>query len=760
MDKRKIYLSVFAFGFSAMAIQIVLMRELLVVFYGNELTYGIMLASWLFWIAAGSLAARIKRFEEEIFHILLLSISIIAPATIYLIRDTRNILGVSAGELIGLLPMALSTFILLAPACLVFGSLFAVSCRLAAREPHATAGSTGNIYAAESLGAFAGGLGFNFLLVYILSPLQIALFCGLLNIIAVTAMADRKKAPIRWGATFVFMCCVAIYILTGSGAADFRMREMQWKGLELIAVRDSKYGNIALARLGSQLNLFENGLLTAATKDPLTAEESVHYALLEHPAPDRVLLIGGALNGALDEVLKEPVKSVDCVELDPDTTDLVKESYGDTLPKGRVSPLLACLSDRRVKMHYLDARLFVKERVRAQDAKYDVIILTLPNPYTAQINRFYSLEFYREVRRLLDARGIFSFGVTSSADYISGDQAQFLGCIYKTLKGEFTDIKILPGGTAFFFASPSGNILTYDYKVLEGRITERNLNLNFVNRHYLPDKFQTMRIEYLEKAVKDAYHGARINRDFKPIGYFYDMVLWSARLTHSSRLKDFFKKMDEINPNVIAVILLAAFAGLSVFQRFSRRSKNMAVVLSIGTTGFSTMLLQVVIIIAFQVIFGYVYQKIGLIFASFMLGLAGGSLIAVKLTGKNGDFRAIYRKTQLALCIYSFALPFVLRIPVAGEIIFSLLPAVAGIIGGMQFPLANKICAANVKDAGKIAGSLYGVDLIGACAGALVTSAFFIPVFGIEATCYLTGLLNALVFGLLLNENQLFLSKT
>ena len=273
MAKRKIYFLVFAFGFSAMAIQIVLMRELLVVFYGNELTYGIMLASWLFWIAAGSLAARFKRFEEEIFHILLLSISIIAPATIYLIRDTRNILGVSAGELIGLLPMALSTFILLAPACLVFGSLFAVSCRLAAREPHATAGSTGNIYAAESLGAFAGGLGFNFLLVYILSPLQIALFCGLLNIVAVTVIADRKKAPIRWGATFVFMCYVAIYILTGSGAADFRMREMQWKGLELIAVRDSKYGNIALARLGSQLNLFENGLVTAATKDPLTAEE-------------------------------------------------------------------------------------------------------------------------------------------------------------------------------------------------------------------------------------------------------------------------------------------------------------------------------------------------------------------------------------------------------------------------------------------------------------------------------------------------------
>lgn len=764
MDKRKIYFSVFAFGFAAMAVQILLMRELLVVFYGNELTYGIMLASWLFWIAVGSLAARFKRFGEEIFHILLLSISIIAPATIYLIRDIRNILGVSAGELIGFLPMALLTFILLAPVCLVFGSLFSTSFALlgkAGLASHdssestaaASAAAVGKVYTIESLGAVFGGLAFNFLLVYILSPLQIALSCGLLNIIAVTLMADRKKAPIRWGATFVFMCYVAVYILMGSGLADLRMRQMQWKGLELIAVRDSKYGNITLTRLGSQLNLFENGLLTAATGDPLTAEESVHYALLEHPAPSRVLLIGGALNGALDEVLKEPVKSVDCVELDPETTDLAKERYPASLLKG--------LDDARTKIHYLDGRLFVKNLGRQAHTGYDVIILTLPNPYTAQINRFYSLEFYREVKRLLDARGIFSFGVTSSADYISGEQAQFLGCIYKTLKREFTDIKILPGDTAFFFASPSGNILTYDHKILEARIIERNLDLNFVNRHYLPDKFQAMRIEYLEKAVRDAARGrARINRDFKPIGYFYDMVLWSARLTHSSRLKDFFKKMDEINPNaiavIIAVILLAVFAGLSV----SRRSKNAAVVFSIGTTGFSTMLLQVVIIIAFQVIFGYVYQKIGLIFASFMLGLVGGSLMAVKLIGKNGDFREIYRKMQLALCVYAFALPFLLRIQVAGEMMFSLLPAVAGIIGGMQFPLANKICVADVKDAGKIGRLIYGMDLFGACAGALVTSAFFIPVFGIEITCYLTGLLNAVALGLLLARDQLFLSKT
>jgi len=41
-------------GFSAVIGQIVLMRELIVVFNGNEISLGIMLATWLFWTAAAT----------------------------------------------------------------------------------------------------------------------------------------------------------------------------------------------------------------------------------------------------------------------------------------------------------------------------------------------------------------------------------------------------------------------------------------------------------------------------------------------------------------------------------------------------------------------------------------------------------------------------------------------------------------------------------------------------------------------------------
>ena len=50
-------------GFTSVIAQIVLMRELIVVFYGNEISLGIMLVGWLLWTAlgsglAGKLAAR------------------------------------------------------------------------------------------------------------------------------------------------------------------------------------------------------------------------------------------------------------------------------------------------------------------------------------------------------------------------------------------------------------------------------------------------------------------------------------------------------------------------------------------------------------------------------------------------------------------------------------------------------------------------------------------------------------------------------
>lgn len=758
---QNLYLAVMSFGFASMAAQILLLRELMVVFYGNELSAGIVLASWLLWVSLGSLIpnklldyveskTKFKGITTPLFHILLVSIVFIAPFTIYLIRNSRNILCVAPGEIIGILPMTVLSFVLLAPVCMVFGSLFALSCRLAMKDSPGQYEEAGRIYLWEAFGAVAGGLFFNFVLVRLFAPVQIALLCGSVTIASVLAIADKGRSKAKWFATLLIMAMALFFAFFGAAKFDFLLRKAQWGQLTLVSSTDSIYGNIALTKLDSQFNLFENGLLVASTNDPLTAESSVHYALLEHPEPKNVLLIGGSLAGSLDEVLKHPVENVDCIELDPEMIETAKTHYPEES--------LKAFNDGRVKLHLIDARLFVKNRPRHGSVKYDVIILTLPNPFTAQINRFYSLEFFREAGLILDKNGVFSFCLSSSENYISPLQGKFLASIYRTLKEEFADVKIIPGYAAVFLASPSSGILTYDRGLLIARYDERRLDLGYVNRYYLPDRFNPERIEYL-RGIVEKPAGADINRDFRPIGYFYDMVLWSSQ--YSPAAIEYLVKLGNLGGKTAGLALLIIFIMLLALQLSAPGLKNLGVVLSVGATGFSGMLLQIAVILAFQVIYGYVYYNIGIIFASFMAGVVFGSALAVRILKTTRDPINIYRISQFLLAAYSFLIPFIFFFTAlycrdgafssaAGKAILSMLPGLAGLAGGLQFPLAAKICMGRKASGARVAGFLYGVDLFGACAGALLTSAAIIPVMGIDSACYLTGLLNILILALLI----------
>ena len=70
---------------------------------------------------------------------------------------------------------------------------------------------------------------------------------------------------------------------------------------------------------------------------------------------------------------------------------------------------------------------------------------------------------------------------------------------------------------------------------------------------------------------------------------------------------------------------------------------------------------------------------------------------------------------------------------------FPLITLLAGFLGGMDFPLAAELTKGSV---GRVAGLIYGADLVGACLGAFLSSALLIPVLGIPQTCYVVALLS------------------
>jgi len=748
-------------GLTSMIGQIIIIRELIVVFYGNELSLGIILASWFFWIAFGSLVlgrlVDFIPFKEKLLSYLQLALSILIPLNIFFIRLIKSILKIPAGKIIGLTQMLGSSFVSLSLVCALLGLIFILISKIAAKDNNLAPKQVGRIYLLEGLGASIGGLIYAFFLIKTYTSFQNALILGNLNLIT-SILFSRNIVQLIY--LIIFSTTV---MFNWPKHIDGFTRSLQVKPLKLIENADSIYGNISVTKLGNQHSFYENGTLMFTEGDSSTSEESVHYAMLEHPEPKKILLIGGGTGGSINQILKHKVDRIDYVELDP---LIISLSQKYLLP----------LTDDRVNIIHMDGRLFVKQLPLTlpspqsgedkNGGKYDVVILNLPDPYTASLNRFYSLEFFKEVKQILESRGIFSFGLLSSENYISPENAVYLSCIYNTLKKEFSDIKILPGGTITFIASTEPNMLTHDANILIKRLKERNIKTKFVREYYLPFKLDPLRIKYVESAIAK-FKNTKINTDFKPIGYLYHAILWISFFDATRNLLPY---IDKINIGIFILIAFAIFIITLLAQKLTRASLKFPVLVSIGASGMSQICFQVIIILAFQFIYGYMYYQIGLILTSFMIGLTLGSFLITKIMEKIEDERLLYIKTQAWLSIYPLILAITLATiakinqakPGTGNMLqlaFVIMPVIGGFIGGFQFPLANKIWLKDSKDIGKTTGLLYGIDLLGSCAGGLIPGIILIPILGILQTCVFLSVINIFIFILLSNSRPCFIQK-
>lgn len=730
-------------GFTSLLAQIVLIRELLVLFYGNELSLGIILACWLWWTAIGSglLGRIVDKLKNTlaVFLITQIILSLLLPATFLASRALRILLQIPPGELIGPLPMIYSTFVVLAPLGLCLGFLFTLTCRIYSQNIDQADIAIGRSYLFEGIGAALAGILFTYLLVKLLLPWQMLLFTAGINLIIAVILCFYE---FKFNKIFVVGGVGVVLLLVLSGNLPFIVDKIEseslnwrWSGLSVIDSKDSPYGNITLTRHGEQASLWGNGLLIFSYPDLLSAEESVHFALLEHPQPFRVLLIGaGVGGGSLVEALKHPsVGVVDYVELDPLSIELGQKA----LPSDKRK----VLQDKRVNIHHQDGRFFIKKTTN----KYDMVIINLPEPYTAQLNRFYTREFFQEVKSILTESGIISLSFTSSENYLSLELAQFLGSIYFSLKDIFPQVIALPGDSNFLLACNKPEVLTADADVLARRLQERRLDTKYVREYYLPFRLSGERVDYLSKRLEEQA-GVRLNDDFSPVSYYYNMLLWFTYV--SPKWREAFSYLAKLSWQWGAILLFLLVVFFIGVWRKPQLWRGRAVLYAVMTTGFAEISFEVIIVLGFQILFGYLYYQIGLILAGFMLGLAIGSYYATRLLPKLKNPYGVIRITQLIVCLYPLFLIAIfkslsgLKMTGAIQVGFPFLTAIAGLVGGFQFPLATKVYLEQGTGVGRTIGITYGIDLAGACLGALLVSTIFLPLIGIYQTCVLLSLLN------------------
>ncbi len=723
-----LFLSLFILGFSCLVSQIVMTRELIVSFYGNEFFIGWLLFGWLFWVGIGSVIIKSSRrlfYGLPLLLICHLLAALLIPLTIFWVRLSKSLLTNAAGQIPDLMPAVLVSFFVVAPLCLVFGIQFTAASQYG-KDRHVQKngnGFVGRAYFYEALGFVLGGLVFSYGLVF-LNEFQTSAVLIFLNLMVVLVLLFFEKMA---GKKYFFMAamlaaCLGLVCFLFSEQLNVRSAALRFPNERLVETKNSIYGNLAVTRTGDQLNFYESGLSVGTNQDESFNEYLVHFPMFSNADPQKVLLIGSGFSGALREIMKYAPRQVFYTELDPAIIDLARvyiPAFRHLLDGGRVTLIKE------------DPRRSLKKL--AND--FDVIIINLPNPSTALINRYFTDDFFKEVRGHLKPDGVMATHLVFAADSISGPLENLGTSLYRTIQRNFPSVVILPEDVLFILASSKP--LADDPKELIRRLHARGIHNYFVNGPAIVYRYTTDRVGKTE-AVFKSNKTARINFDLHPQGYLYNLIYWLS-IFHQNLAGMFASVM---RTNYFFVL------GLCLFLVLLPRKSLLIAAMSMG--GFSLMSAEVIVIYGFQVFYGNLYYKIAWIISAFMAATAVGAFWGNK---KSHSLPKNLSLVKLHMAIGTYFALWLFLIWVAAQFQWVLSPeawiifgAGIGVLIGLEFSCANTLFFTRQKQTDQLPiGAIYAADLFGSCLGALGVSVFMVPAFGVYKTLLFLIIVNAMM---------------
>jgi spermidine synthase len=714
---------IFTIGFCAIPAQVILMRELLMDFGGNELFIGLFLAVWMLLTAAGSYLAGFLSLKEKHIPFYALLLTVLPLILLFLPDLTRNFL-FKPGIEPGLMMELAGTFILLTPFCILSGFLFAA---LAQRIVNTDERKLpGKIYGIESAGSMAGGMLFSFVLVYLYDNFRasgIVTIAGCLIILYGWHDHAQRNKLIIPGISILIIGTLTFAF--GNSIA----RKFLFPGQKLIESRDTPYGNLSVTRTGQQTNVFENNTLLFSTDNQQSSEESIHFVMVQNDSPKKVLLISGGITGLTNEILKyTSIDTVDYIEIDPLIFEIGKR-YTNTLKSGHINLITG------------DPRIFLQKTKR----KYDIVITYLPPPSSFYLNRYYTREFMLLARSRMNPFGVFSFSLPLTINYLNEGSVEMYSSLYNTSRSVFKWVHIFPGLKSYFVASDQK--LSLDICQI---IEDKSISTDYVNFYYIDEADMERRSQSISDQLSSQ---TQLNADFAPTAVDAFDKYWLNRFQLS---------INSFRISVIVVLLLI-FIGMMLVSPLQG---------GMFAAGFSASSMQLILILAFQIVFGYIFKTVGLFAAIFMMGLALGSILHAQHMNRalEKDIHAPVTDDaetglkpvsalqlrryhpifmQFIFAAMAFTIPgFILLaqgitdMPNMLFVLFLSLTLVISVVTGITFSVLSGNTA--VRRGGNIR-HIYGADLAGASLGALATSLLFIPAVGIRTASCLAGLLNLMV---------------
>jgi spermidine synthase len=144
-----------------------------------------------------------------------------------------------------------------------------------------------------------------------------------------------------------------------------------------------------------RLMVIDDCIMLTSRDNFIYHEMMSHPALFAHPAPKRVLIIGGGDCGTLREVLKHPeVEVAQQVDIDERVTRVSEQFFPELCDSN---------NDPRAELAFTDGIEWVR---KAEAGSYDIIIVDSTDP-VGPGEVLFTTEFFQHCRRALSDNGIF-----------------------------------------------------------------------------------------------------------------------------------------------------------------------------------------------------------------------------------------------------------------------------------------------------------------------------------------------------------------
>jgi len=761
-------LTYFFLGAFALISQTILLREFFVVVYGNEFIFGVLLANWLLGIFCGAITGGV-RGEKSKNHLLLflssvLVMCVLLPASITLTRFLYMITGTPAGVYIGFFKFFLFSALLVVPISFFIGFVFPLAAKVQLRDtgaPHENSPSSDNhsyqvkgiadIYIFEAFGSLFSGILYTFFLVgrfnvYLITALAI------LPLLFFTIVFLFKFRYFKMFFTAVLLMAVNLILLVPgvNNKLESYTVNKRWNTISTLPLTysiESPYQNIAVAELFNQYNLYLNTMLAAVFPNEDDNMLLAAHLVCQHPHPRRILVIGDAVSGLAKSLLDFNVKEVISVEIDARVVDTIKKF----LPPQEK----AVLKDPRFKIIIGDGRKYVKDLLQVKSLEsslFDIVYLNVSEPSTLLLNRYYTRDFFSDLRQVMKDNGVIALKATSSENYKGGLITDYTASIFHTVRSVFPEVAVAPGPQNFIFASCAKGSVSDDARVLAQRYSDSGLKpekLGMIFYSLYPQE----KTGYIKRALSNS-PGISVNTDDTPIAslYFNKIIGWYSESNLTAFL-GFFEKVGLWHVLII-LLMLVMLRTLYLWVMKKRKFQNSPrffkfhILLAVFSSGLTGLALELVIIYTFQIYFGDIYHIIGFIIAVFMFGLPLGAMLSKSWLNREKSVaksRVIIFiiGIQVILAVITVLVPFIARL-FAGKVLLHQLIIFAetilvGFAVGLVFPLAVHLYLGNREKTGRTAGIIDASDHFGAAIGAFFVGTLFLPVMGVEKVCLLVA---------------------